>query len=270
MLPTMWRAFAVVNLADPVFLRTGRADAVLGRHWLWLLVLILCLTLTAAEAVRLHRKLRRSRSELAEACQRRHGTEASLRQCEARYCGLFEHLSLGNFQATLDGRLIQVNSALAALAGYASPREMLASVDGVDWPFCIPPDQRAEVLSRVAPAEEAVSYETQFRRGTGEEVAARVTLRMVREGRDSGSYLEGYAEDITQARHARDFAAAQRDLGIQLAAVSNTEQALRLFMETAIRVTGMDSGEIYLLDRDTRAVVLVTGSWYCPACPHRI
>ena len=252
---------------------TGDAMVILHGLWAMILILTLGLAFAAAHAMRLNRRLKRSHLVLAQELQRRHRTEDALHQSEDRYRGLFEHLSYGLFQTRLDGQLIQVNPALAASAGYASPREMMASVDGDHWPFCIPPAQRAEVLSRVVEAEEPVSYEAQFRREDGEEICGRVTLRVVRdrrEGGDGGSYLEGCVEDITEARCAREFAAAQREMGSQLAVVSNMEQALRVFLQTAIRVTGMDSGEIYLVDRDSGAVVLATGNWFRPECPHRI
>ncbi len=232
----------------------------------WLLVAIGLLAVTAAKAIRLHRRLRRSeaefRRELGE-CQRR---ETDLRQSEEYYRGLTENLGLGLFQTSLDGRFLWVNRAMAEDAGFAHPRE-LAAAGGVLAPqFYVARERRAEAVRRAMESQGPISYETRFHRQTGEELIARVSMRLVRCGPEREPYLEGFFLDITERAHALRLAAAQRDLGIRLGAVSGLGQALPLCLETAIEVAGMDSGEIFLVDPDTGALVLAAGVGCLPSC----
>lgn len=238
-------------------------------HGPWVIVLILFLIFGTAKALQLNGRLKRSQSELRKELCERMRTEAALRQSEERYRGLFEHLSLGLFQTTLDGRLVRANRALAAGAGFASPQEMVASVRDVGSEFYVCPSLRAVVLSRVVQSPEPISYEALFRRKTGEEVAARVTLRLVHGEQGQEPYLEGSIEDITEGKRLLEFATAQRDLGAQLAAASGLGQVLPLCLETAIHVGGMDCGEIYLVDRDSGAVVLAAGVGFRSECLQR-
>ena len=126
----------------------------------WLLLLpILVLVVTTVQAMRLNSRLRRSQSELTKELREREQAEAALQESEERYRGLFEHLGLGLFQATIDGRLIRVNRALAAALGYGSPQEMVASVGDVGTEVYTHPDRRAEVLSQVAQSEGPVTLD---------------------------------------------------------------------------------------------------------------
>ncbi|HWQ20758.1 MAG TPA: PAS domain S-box protein [Methanotrichaceae archaeon] len=54
--------------------------------------------------------------------------------------------------------------------------------------------------------------------------------------------------DRTERRHTEDVILAQRDLSQGLAATRSLEEALQLCLDAAIRVSGLDSGGIYLAD----------------------
>ncbi|GEM_PF-844102 len=63
--------------------------------------------------------------------------------------------------------------------------------------------------------------------------------------------------DITERKRAEELAIAQRDLGLALGEMHGLDEALGLCLETAIRISGMDSGGIYLLDEPSGAFDLV-------------
>ena len=184
---------------------------------------------------------------------------ARLRHGEERHAELLGHLGLGFFRSTLDGKLLQVNQALAGWAGYASPEEMIAAVGNTKELYASPSD-RAELLSPVFESAGPITFEEQFRRKTGEKRSGRVTARVARECQPF--YLDGAVEDTTVLNRTLEFADAQRDLGDKLATACTLSQALRPCLETAIRLAEMDGGEIYLLDPASKAPVLAesTGS----------
>jgi len=61
----------------------------------------------------------------------------------------------------------------------------------------------------------------------------------------------------TERKQAEELAGAQRDLALALGAALGLDEALRLCLETAIRISGMDCGGIYLVDDASGALDLV-------------
>jgi PAS domain S-box-containing protein len=57
--------------------------------------------------------------------------------------------------------------------------------------------------------------------------------------------------EITDRKLAEEITLVQRDLGIELAAVTGLNDTLRICLEAAIRLSAMDCGGIYLVDQDS-------------------
>jgi diguanylate cyclase (GGDEF)-like protein/PAS domain S-box-containing protein len=58
--------------------------------------------------------------------------ERALLESEEKYRNIFNFASIGIYQATLQGRLVTANAALARMLGYASPEELLQSNHEID------------------------------------------------------------------------------------------------------------------------------------------
>jgi diguanylate cyclase (GGDEF)-like protein/PAS domain S-box-containing protein len=58
--------------------------------------------------------------------------ERALLESEEKYRNIFNFASIGIYQATLQGRLVTANAALARMLGYASPEELLESNHEID------------------------------------------------------------------------------------------------------------------------------------------
>jgi PAS domain S-box-containing protein len=56
-------------------------------------------------------------------------------------------------------------------------------------------------------------------------------------------------QDISEQKMNEKLAVAQRDLGQSLSDVSNLDEGMRLCMDAALQISGMDSGGIYLVDK---------------------
>lgn len=232
-------------------------------------LMVLCIWI-AIKTVRLRQQIRRCRADLCRQATNLELTETALRQAQGRYHDLFEHVSIGLFQTTQEGKLIRVNAALAAAAGYASAEEMMATVTDATLEFHIPecctrgPGEADAVDSESGDEIWPVRYEALIRQKTGDQIIAAVTLRQVKEV-ETRSYLEGCVEDITERMRALEFADAQRDLGIELGAASSMASALPLCLNAAIRASGMEGGEIYLRDLDG-GPLLAEGKGLRPEC----
>ena len=63
--------------------------------------------------------------------------------------------------------------------------------------------------------------------------------------------------NITERRRAENLMRTQRDLGVSLGAVPGLDEGLRLCVEAACRVSGMDCGGVYLIDKTSGALDLI-------------
>jgi PAS domain S-box-containing protein len=77
--------------------------------------------------------------------------------------------------------------------------------------------------------------------------------------------MRGVAFDITERRAAAERAGWLRDLGFALAGAADLPSALRSCLDTAIKIGGMDSGGIYIVDEQTGVHKLACHTGVSPA-----
>ena len=66
-----------------------------------------------------------------------------------------------------------------------------------------------------------------------------------------------YFQVTTERKRTEDLVRTQRDLGMSLSSAFTLDEGLRLCLEAAIQVSGMDSGGVYIVDEATGALDLV-------------
>jgi diguanylate cyclase (GGDEF)-like protein/PAS domain S-box-containing protein len=128
---------------------------------------------------------------------RRH--DEALRSSERRYRLLFERNLAGLFRTTLDGRILDCNSAFARILGYPS-REDVLKVSALD--LYAEPSDRESFLARLAHQRVLVNFELSLKRrdGTPVWVLANETLLAAEGGGDP--VMEGSLIDITDRKRA--------------------------------------------------------------------
>ena len=134
---------------------------------------------------------------------------------ETRFQSLFEHVPIGLYRLSGDGRLLDANPALVQMLGYGDA-ESLCSVDH-SLLFVCDPCYR-EWRSMLGRATEVRNFEAQMRRLDGESIWARINARAVQDGGGSILYYEGAIEDVTL-----------RKLSVQ--ALRTSEEHLRAIIE---------------------------------------
>jgi PAS domain S-box-containing protein len=84
---------------------------------------------------------------------------------------------------------------------------------------------------------------------------------LLRQMYERGAHLEALSErlkqEISERKKAQEEMRVQRDLAVELNGIDNMDEALQLCLDTAIRVSGADSGGIYILDRQTGDLTLL-------------
>ncbi|MEO8670504.1 MAG: PAS domain S-box protein [Tahibacter sp.] len=128
-------------------------------------------------------------------------TRRELAEAERKYRELFEHSVVGLFQTGLDGRLLEVNPAIARMLGHETPAAMLQFVQSMESLYANP-DDRARLLGLLEDQHEVQNAELQVRCRDGRFIWVSINAHLVRNGSGEAVYIEGSVYDITQRREA--------------------------------------------------------------------
>ena len=116
------------------------------------------------------------------------------------YKKLFESAPIGILRATLDGRVLAANPAMAQMLGYASVDGMLAAVANIADTLYVNPVHRQHLVDMTTAQGQLVDFESQFFRKDRSVMDCRIHVRIERREDGSVAYLEGFVEDISQRK----------------------------------------------------------------------
>ncbi len=181
------RALPRPSLSMALFLIVaGSAIAQLGLHhqvWIWVVAAVFSSAVAVASV-------------------------AAYRTHDRRYRALLNRVPVGLYRTAPDGRIVDVNPALAHIFGFATPAEMLAA------PACsvyADPADRERWVAQVNQAEGSVEAELSMLRRDGRTICVRDRVVPVRDRRGRVRYYEGQLEDVTdEKRHREELEAALR------------------------------------------------------------
>jgi PAS domain S-box-containing protein len=136
---------------------------------------------------------------------RRIRAEENLRVSEEKYRNIFNNAVEGIFQTTPDGRLSTVNTSLAEMLGYASPDEMIASVDNIGKQLYADPDDRKSLLTQLTNSGGRVTnFESRLTTREGSHFWVSINARLTQAEEGGDKYIEGTVIDITERKQARE------------------------------------------------------------------
>jgi PAS domain S-box-containing protein len=141
-------------------------------------------------------KTKRSIASLLDITERKRA-EDNLRASEKKYRDIFENAMEGIFQTTPDGHLLSANPALARMAGYGSPREMIDYVKNLGVQLYMNPDDRKHMIQMLAECGRLEGFEAQLYRKDGTPFWVSINIRTVRDAEGNIQYFEGTNTDIT-------------------------------------------------------------------------
>ncbi len=124
-----------------------------------------------------------------------------LRASDERYRRFFERSLSGIYEATLDGRLLDCNTAFARILGYSSREECLAKPILEHYEVA---DERRVFVSRLLHEDSLSNFETRLRGKDGRPVWILETATLLESGNGASSVIEGTIIDITQRKEAED------------------------------------------------------------------
>lgn len=124
---------------------------------------------------------------------------AEVAEAEKRYRGIFENAAEGIYQATLDGRLMLANPAMAQILGYETPAALIAAVPNM-WEIYVDPARRAEFTDLLEREGTVTNFSAQVRRRDGTTGWISKSAHIVRDEQGNAVYYVGICEDITERR----------------------------------------------------------------------
>jgi PAS domain S-box-containing protein len=131
---------------------------------------------------------------------------------------LIENAPIGIFQSSLEGKVLRMNPAGAAIAGFSNAAEMIQSVNDVARDLYLDPEDRRELIDEVLGKPGWSRFQKAFYfKGKGL-TWCNLTMRAVRDEDGTVLHLEGFIEDITGQKNAEEsLERAHQNLEIQLA-----------------------------------------------------
>ncbi|MBP1711627.1 MAG: response regulator receiver domain with sensory domain, partial [Deltaproteobacteria bacterium] len=130
--------------------------------------------------------------------------EEALKNSEAKYRNIFENAAEGIYQSTAEGRFITANSALARMAGYESPENLIESIENIKTQFYVNPEDREKFMEIMEADSFVNSFEVEFYKKDGSKFWVAVNARAVKDEQGEILYVEGFIEDITIRKHAQE------------------------------------------------------------------
>lgn len=148
---------------------------------------------------RIARAFNRMTKALAEDRSMLQRRSQQLEHSERRYRELFTHMPVAMYMASMEGRLVQCNPAMAQMFGYDNPDEMLAEVRHMGDLYENPDDRKA-LISEVIERKQLISREVSLKDRAGNLLHCVLNARLVVD--DHGEYIgiEGLLQDLTQLR----------------------------------------------------------------------
>jgi two-component system cell cycle sensor histidine kinase/response regulator CckA len=152
--------------------------------------------------------------------------ESAQHIAEERYRRIFENAIEGFFESTPDGKFLTVNPAMARIAGFSSPAEMISEIHDIGKQLYIDPAMRKEVIRRLEEKGELNGFECQMPRKDGRTIWIRMNVRALRDATGKIVSHDGTAEDITDRKAAEFRRQVSTDIIEAMSATENLDQLL--------------------------------------------
>lgn len=131
-------------------------------------------------------------------------SQEALIASEHKYRGIFENITQGIFQVTLDGTYLSVNPFLADLYGYDSPEDLMNSITNLARELYVDPKRRHKLAQLTLEYGTVKNFESQVYRKDSAIIWVSVTQHAVYDEQGRFLYFEGVVEDITARKKIED------------------------------------------------------------------
>ncbi len=182
--------------------------------------------------------------------------QSALLESEARFRDMAELLPDPVFESDIDFNLTYANRAFSRVFGFPI-EDTVAGLNLAHLMVPTPGDDLDSLRRRLSEGSGIQSVIHEAKRNLGGVFPCETTITAIRDVNGFVVGFRGVARDISERRRAEEQTHIQRDLGIALSAAQGWDETLGLCVDAAIRVSGMDCGAVYLVDRAENTLRLV-------------
>jgi PAS domain S-box-containing protein/putative nucleotidyltransferase with HDIG domain len=195
--------------------------------------------------------------------------EEALRRAEEKFRSIFENAVEGIYQTTPDGKILNVNPALARILGYGSAEEMVAGISDIPHQYYVQPGLREYFSKLIVDKGQVFGLEYQAYRKDGSKIWVSDNARAVYSEDEPRLYFEGFITDITERKLAEEKIERQLRRLASLHAIDTAISSslelhftLRVLLEQVTSRLGLDAADVLLLDPDTLLLEFAAGSGF--------
>ncbi len=162
--------------------------------------------------------------------------QRALVQAERRYRELFQDSPVGLFRSGLDGRIMEVNDALAKMLGFSDPEQLKQHFPSMLDVYA-DPSERQQVVERALRDGAFAHYETRVFDAQGMERWVSINVRLTRDENNAPAHFTGSALDVQERRQ------------MQQALVSSENKYRTLVEQSHVGVFIMDEVKLVYANR---------------------
>ncbi|MCE1247963.1 MAG: PAS domain S-box protein [Firmicutes bacterium] len=140
---------------------------------------------------------------------------------------------------------------------------------GTSFMNFVPGSQRrriSKIIDSISKENNQVEFEYEVKRYDGEKRWIKWNDRAILDEKGQIIEIQSVGRDITEKKIASKLVALQKDLGIELSAISELKEALSLCLKTALKASGLDCGSIYLLNDENQEFELQAWEGMSDSC----
>jgi two-component system, cell cycle sensor histidine kinase and response regulator CckA len=167
--------------------------------------------------------------------------EEAQRRAEEKYQRIFENAVEGFFESTPEGHFRAVNPAMARIAGYASPEEMIREVRDIATQLYVDPRDREDVKRGLERNGILEGFECHMLRKDGSKIWVSMNVRATRNASGKIVSHEGTAEDITQRKRLELEQRVTAEIIHGVTVTDNLDDLLRLIHAALRKVLDADN-----------------------------
>ena len=130
--------------------------------------------------------------------------EESMRKSETKYRDIFANAMEGIYQVTTEGRFITANNALARMAGYDSPEDLMKSIKDIRTQLYVHPEDRDRFLKIMQTNGFVKGFEVEWYKKDRNIFWVVLNAVAVKDDQRNILYNEGLVEDITIRKQAEE------------------------------------------------------------------
>jgi two-component system, cell cycle sensor histidine kinase and response regulator CckA len=185
--------------------------------------------------------------DITEQCR----AEEAQRRAERRYERMFDSAIEGFFESTPEGRFLTVNPAMARIAGYASPTDMIRDINDIGKQLYVDAEERKEILRRLERDGILEGYECRMVRRDGSTIWVSLNARALSDANGKIVSHDGTAEDITSRKRAELERQVTTDIVRAVSITDNLDDLLRRIHSALTEVLDADNCFVALHDPAT-------------------